>query len=57
MKEYMSVFETSGLEGKDLIISGTSLNIFLYSIAAKHFCLTTEPNANICKLHRKKKNW
>lgn len=40
MKQYMSVFETSGLDGKDLIISGTNLNIFLYFIAAMHFCLT-----------------
>lgn len=44
MKEYMSVFETSGLESKDLVISGTNLNIFLYSVAAMHSCLTIPQN-------------
>lgn len=37
----MSVFEISALESKNLIISGTNLNIFLYFIAVIHFCLTT----------------
>lgn len=32
---------------KDLIISGTNLNLSLYSIAAMHFCLTIPYNPSL----------
>lgn len=56
IKEYVSVFEISALESRNLIISGTNLNIFLYSIAAMHFCLTIQyhPTLKYANCKRKK---
>lgn len=58
MKIYMVYYEKKTcLENKDLITSGTNLNVFLYSIAAMRFCLTIpcHPTLTMSKLHREKK--